>query len=84
MEISPKSLKWTDITNTEMKKILGLTLLMGQVRKDNVKHYWSTDPTIVTRISHLETLLCLCVLKWQVTSWCINYSTEMYVETPCL
>jgi hypothetical protein len=28
---SLKSLKWTDIISTEMKKILGLILLMGQV-----------------------------------------------------
>jgi hypothetical protein len=32
-KISPKSLKWTDITNAEMKKFLGLVLLLGQVRK---------------------------------------------------
>jgi hypothetical protein len=49
-KISLKSLKWTDITSTEMKKFLGLILLMGQVRKDNVKDYWSTDPTISTPI----------------------------------
>jgi hypothetical protein len=49
-KISPKSLKWTDITNAEMKKFLGLILLMGQVRKDNVKHYWSTDPPIATPV----------------------------------
>jgi hypothetical protein len=50
LKFCPKFLKWTDITNAEMKKFLGLILLMGQVRKDNVKHYWSTDPTIATPI----------------------------------
>ena len=47
---SLKYLKWTNITSTEMKKILGLILLMGQVQKDNVKDYWSTDPTITSPI----------------------------------
>jgi hypothetical protein len=37
-KISPKSLKWTDIITAETEKFLGLILLMGQVRKDNVKH----------------------------------------------
>jgi hypothetical protein len=33
-----------------MKKFLGLILLMGQGRKDNLKDYWSTDPTIATPV----------------------------------
>jgi hypothetical protein len=33
-KMSPISWKWTDITKSEMKKFLGLILLMGQVRKD--------------------------------------------------
>jgi hypothetical protein len=49
-KISPKSLKWTDITKSEIKKFLGLILLMGQVRKDNLKDYCSTDPTIATPV----------------------------------
>jgi hypothetical protein len=36
-KISAKSVKWTGITKSEMKKFLGLILLMGQVRKDNLK-----------------------------------------------
>ena len=39
-----------NITTAEVKKYIGLILLMGQVRKDNVKDYWSTDPTIVTPV----------------------------------
>jgi hypothetical protein len=47
---SLKSLKWTDITSTEVKNILGLILLMSQVQKDKVKDYWSTDPAITTPV----------------------------------
>jgi hypothetical protein len=33
-----------------MRKILGLIILMGQVRKDNTGNYWPTNPTISTPI----------------------------------
>ena len=35
-----------------MRKFLGLISLMGQVRKENIRHYWSTDPKISTPIFH--------------------------------
>jgi hypothetical protein len=31
-----------------MGKFWGLIILMGQVRKENIKDYWSTHPTIST------------------------------------
>jgi hypothetical protein len=43
---SPITLKWSTITPEEMRKILVLIILMGQVRRENVRDYWSTDPTI--------------------------------------
>jgi len=49
-KVSPKALKWSDITPEEMRKFLGLIILMGQVRKENIRDYWSTDPTISTPI----------------------------------
>jgi hypothetical protein len=45
-----KSLKWSDVTPEEMKKYLGPIILMGQVRKDNIRDNWSTDPTVSTPI----------------------------------
>jgi hypothetical protein len=45
-KVSPKLLKWSDITPEEMKMFLGLIILMVYVRKDNMRDYWSTDPTI--------------------------------------
>jgi hypothetical protein len=46
-----------------MRKILGIIILMGQVRKDNIKDYWSTGPTVsmpiflnITSRSHFESI----------------------------
>ena len=49
-KVSPKSLKWANITPEEMRKYLRLIILKGQVRKENIRDYWSTDPTISTPI----------------------------------
>lgn len=47
-KIPSKAKKWTDITVPEMKKFLGLIVLMGQVKKDVFYDYWSTDQSIET------------------------------------
>lgn len=47
---SPKSLKWNDITVKEMKKFISAIILMGQVKKDRIRDYWSTNPLIETPI----------------------------------
>jgi len=49
-KVSPKTLKLSNITPEEMRKFLGLIILLGQVRKENIRDYWSTDPTISTLI----------------------------------
>jgi len=38
------------MTPEEMRMFLGLIILMGQIRKENIRDYWSTDPTISTLI----------------------------------
>lgn len=47
-KIPSRAKKWTDITVTEMRKFLGLIVLMGQVKKDVFYDYWSTDRSIET------------------------------------
>jgi len=50
-KVSPKTLKWSNITPEEMRKFLGLIILMGQVRKENIRDYWSTDHNFHTHFS---------------------------------
>jgi hypothetical protein len=35
-EVSPKTLKWSNITPEEMRNFLGLIILMGQIKKENI------------------------------------------------
>jgi hypothetical protein len=37
--VSPKTLKWSNIAPEEIRKFLGLIILVGQVRKDNIRDY---------------------------------------------
>ena len=36
LKVLPKTLKWSNITPEEMRKFLGLIILMGQVREENI------------------------------------------------
>ncbi|XP_035712696.1 piggyBac transposable element-derived protein 4-like [Folsomia candida] len=47
----PKALKrWTPLSRQEFWKFMGLSTLMGIVKKGDVKDYWSTDELISTPI----------------------------------
>jgi hypothetical protein len=43
-----KNTEVSSINTSEMKKFWGLIILMREVRKDNMKDYWSTDSMIYT------------------------------------
>ena len=42
--------KWVPVDRPEMHKFLGLTLLMGLVRKPEMRNYWSTEAIFCTPI----------------------------------
>lgn len=42
--------KWRNVSCSEIKNLFGIFILMGQIRKDNIKEYWSVDPYFVTPI----------------------------------
>uniref|UniRef100_A0A8C4SDX7 PiggyBac transposable element-derived protein domain-containing protein n=1 Tax=Erpetoichthys calabaricus TaxID=27687 RepID=A0A8C4SDX7_ERPCA len=41
---------WVDTDENEMKKFIGILMLMGIVRKPDIEMYWSTDPMYATPI----------------------------------
>ena len=42
---------WVDMDLAKMKKFVAMTFYMGILKKENVKHYWSTDPVLSTRFA---------------------------------
>jgi hypothetical protein len=46
-----KVLKWVDVTSAEMKKFVATIILMGQIKKESLKDYWSTDQYFETQFS---------------------------------
>jgi hypothetical protein len=69
-KVSPKAMKWSNITPEEMRKFLGLIALMGKIRNKNRRDYWSIDPTISTHTvsrNHFESI-------WQ--AWHFSQQTQ--------
>ena len=44
--IKEEDFNWTPVNNEEMRKFLGLVIIMGIVQKPTVHSYWSTEPII--------------------------------------
>lgn len=67
-----KSVKWVDVTVKEMKKFLGLIILMGQVRKDDIYDYWSTISYIETPIFPKTMSQNRFMQIWRMWHFCNN------------
>jgi hypothetical protein len=49
-KVLPKTMTWSCNTPEEMRMFLGLIILMGQLKKENIGDYRYIDPTISTPI----------------------------------
>jgi len=47
-KVLSKTLRLSNITPEEVRKFLGLVLLKGQIRKENIRDHWSSELTIST------------------------------------
>ena len=46
--------KWKDTNMSEMRRFIGILLLMGVIKKPSLSEYWSTDPLISTPFFHSD------------------------------
>ena len=49
--------KWKETDMSEMKRFIGILLLMGVIKKPSLNEYWSTDPLISTPFFHSDSSL---------------------------
>jgi hypothetical protein len=49
-----EELKWKDVDVVTMKKFFGLTLLMGMIKKPEIRDYWATDLLMSSPFFHHE------------------------------
>ena len=54
---TPSSADWRNVTESEVRKFIGLCFLMGMVNKAKLSDYWSSDPLLATPFFHNEKAL---------------------------
>lgn len=81
-KISKHALKWIDVTPIEMKKFLGIIMVMGFVKKTEIRDYWSKDPLMETPIfSKIVSKTSRTRFVQILTLWHFNNNTQLTADS---
>jgi len=70
-----KGLKWSDVTVAEMKNSVSI-ILIGKVRKDKLKYYWSMDPFLDTPV--FKKLVSRN--RFEQIWWCLHFNNNELLQ----